>query len=154
MRQRDDIEVPPVEADRELFPDDFIHPGAGHEALDGEPAHGDDQVGFEQEDFLPEPLGTVFDLGGIRDPVAAGRIAPWKTTANGRHVNMATEHRLIDSGPLLEPTEEALPGGPRKRASEDRLAHAGRLADKQHPAHDGPAGNGRWIHLRTEPAGQ
>jgi len=154
VRKRDEIEVAAVKAGKEAMADDFIHTRARDEALYGEAADGDDEVGLEQEDFLAKPLGAIFDLGRIWNPVAAGGDPAREAAANGGHVNVGTEHLLIDSGPLLKPTEEAFAGSPGEGASEDGFSHAGGLAYEEDAAKDGAAGDGRRFHLWTKTAGE
>ena len=117
--------------------------GHGNEAFYGQAAYGDDEGGFEKDDFLAEPLRAVGDLGGVRDAVAAGAGAARETAADGGHVDVGSEHVLGDAGPLVEPTEEALAGSPCEGAAHDWLADAGGLADKNDAAEDWSAGDWR-----------
>jgi hypothetical protein len=154
MREGDQIELLPVKTRTECAADDFVHPWAWDKALDGQPADRDDEIWFEQEDFLSQPLGAIFNLGGIRDPVAAGGGASRETTADGRHVNMGAEHFFAHAGRLLEPTEEPLASRPGEGTPENGLAHARRLSHQQNAAEDRSAGHGGRVHLWTKPAGK
>ena len=154
MRQRDQVELPSHRAWTETRADDLVHAGARDEVLDGQPPHRDDEFGLHQKDFPAQPLRAVFDFGRVRHPVTASRVAARETTADGGHVNMGAEHLFRHAGPLLEPTEQALPGRPCKGPSEHRLPHARSLAHEQHPAQDRPAGDRGRLHLRTKPAGE
>ena len=139
MGKRDEVEFPAVEGGAETRADDLIHAGAGDEALDGEAADRDDEFGLQEEDFLAEPLGAVFDFGGIWDAIAAGRVAAGEATAYGGHVNVSAKYFFVYAGVLLEPRKEALAGSPGEGTAEHGFADAGGLADEEDATKDGAA---------------
>ena len=108
---------------------------AGHELRDRQPADRQHERRPDEGDLAGEPRGAVGDLRGVRHPVAAarGRLAG-KTAADRGEMKTPPDRGLVPADRAMKPAKQRPPRGVGKGPADHRLAHARRLADKQHPA--------------------
>ena len=153
MRQRHEVEAHPGAATLKTLSDHLHQRCDGKKLGDGELAHGDHQIGLEELQFRIQPAAALGDLGRRWHAVSPLGILSRKTAADGGHIDAGAEIRFPYATLFGEPAKERFPGGPRKRAAENRLLDSRSLADKQHLAHHRRAGNDRFVHGGTAGAG-
>ena len=110
----------------------------------GELPDGNEKLGLQNLDFSLEPTRAVFDLFCVRHAVAALWVLPWKTAADGGHVDAGPKRLLIETEGR-EPLEQGLAGGPGERLPELTLVRSRCLAKQQDVRENGRWGD-HWAH--------
>lgn len=149
MWQRNQIEGMTVPANREGTADYFIESVEIEELSDGEFPHGDDQMRAQEIEFIVEPARAVPNFLRSGNAIATRCRLAGEATTNRREINVCADRWLIHSAELMEPAEQGASGGPRERATEDGLLHAGCLTNEDDFALNCTAGNRRRDHPRT-----
>ena len=152
MRERDEIERPPIAAQRYDAPDNFLELRQHDELRDRQLADRDDELRPQEIEFVIHPGRAIADFVRCGNAIAAGRSFSWKTSADGGEINARTHVGLVHSAELGEPTEKRPSCCPGERAREHRFPNARRLTDKHYFAQDRVARNWWRQHARAAAA--
>lgn len=129
MRQRNEVEGATIAAHPECAPDDFIQFGERNKLRDRQFADWNNKTWSQEIDLVIHPRRAIPNFIGRRDPIATrGRFAR-ETAADGSKINLRPHLDLSQMTKFFEPTKERAACRPCEWLPEDRLLHAGRLAD-------------------------
>ena len=129
MGQGDQVEHAAIAAQSEGAAYDFVELLEWKKLRDRKFSDRDDEPWTQQIDFIIHPGRAIPNFIRRRNPIAAGGRFAWKTPADGGEVNLRTHLGLGQLAKFLKPTEESPAGSPSEWLAQDRLFHAGCLAD-------------------------
>lgn len=154
MRENDDVEGSPGPPGAMKNSDGVLQLRDPDELLRGQRPDRDHQLRTENADFPVEVLAAAGDFVRIRDAITAFlRILSRETADHGGHVDSLAKFGLRHAEKFVEPAEEALPRGVRKRTPTLAFVRAGSLTHEHDARTSHTSGHRMTGNVRAGSAG-